>query len=94
MLHAAVVLHVAWELSVPWQCQMPLVGPAMLHMDWLSNCGCTDLLMLIAPFRYLIAAQVTASNLIQSGQTGQLPTSVQFKISDPSDVQPSVSCTC
>ena len=34
--------------------------------------------------------QVTAKNAIQSGQTGQLPTSVQFKITDPADVQPSV----
>lgn len=40
--------------------------------------------------RWLCVSQVTATGVIQGSETGALPTSVQFKMSSPGDVQPSV----
>ena len=40
-----------------------------------------------------VGMQATQPGAIQQNrQVGSLPTNVQFKIDDPSDVQPSVSC--
>ena len=38
----------------------------------------------------LFAPQVVVNNAVQVAATGQLQTGVQFKIDDPTDIEPSV----
>ena len=52
--------------------------------------GDDDLVLELLTVSWLCISQVIAKGAIQGGDTGPLPTSVQFKMADPGDVQPSV----